>query len=83
MQFFGPCTAMAVQPAAALKTAVRFLFGRQAEEEYKEEMRHQAADGTSDGARCCKCAVLGALLLFFRVDILDTNGHSDIPNKKL
>ena len=81
MQVFGSCTAAAVQPAAAVKTAVRFLFGRQAEEEYEEEMRHPAADGTSDGARCCRCAVLGALLLFFHVDIRDTYGHSDIPNK--
>ena len=35
MRPFGPCTAAAMQPAAALKMKVRFL----AEEEYEEEMR--------------------------------------------
>ena len=39
MQAFGPCTAAAVQPAAALKTGVRIPFGRRAEEEYEEGMR--------------------------------------------
>ena len=41
---------------------------RQAGEEYEEDMR-QAADGTSDGARCCRCVVDGASLLFFYVNI--------------
>ena len=81
MHVFGPRTAAAVHPAVALKTVVRFLFGRQAEEEYEEEMRHQAADSTCDGARCCRCVVLGALLLSFHVDIPDTKTHNDIPNK--
>ena len=52
--------AAAVQPAAALKTRVRVLFRRQAEEEYEEEMRHPADAGSTDGARCCRCAVPGA-----------------------
>ena len=52
--------AAAVQPAAALKTRVRV---RQAEEEYEEDMCHLAAGGTSDGARCCRCAVPGASFL--------------------
>ena len=58
--------AAAVQPAAALKTRVRVLFRRQAEEEYEEDMRHLAAGGTSDGARCCRCAVPGASFLCVR-----------------
>ena len=45
---------------------------RQAGEEYEEDLRRQAADGTSDGARRCRCAVDGALLLCFHVDIPDT-----------
>ena len=65
MQVFGPCTAAAVQPAVAPKTAVRIPFGRRAEEEYEEDTRHQAAGGTSDGGHCCRCAVLGALLFNF------------------
>ena len=52
--------AAAVQPGAALKTRVRFLFRRQAEEEYEEDMRRPADGGSSDGARCCRCAVRGA-----------------------
>ena len=55
--------AAAVQPVAALKTRVRFLFRRQAEEEYEEDMRRPADGGSSDGARCCRCAVPGALFL--------------------
>ena len=47
----------AVQPACTLKTRVRVPFCRQAEEDYEEEMRHPADAGTSDGARCCRCAV--------------------------
>ena len=39
MQAFGPCTAAAVQPAAALKTGVRIPFSRQAKGEYEDEMR--------------------------------------------
>ena len=35
MRPFGPCTAAAMQPAAALKMKVRVL----AEEDYEEEMR--------------------------------------------
>ena len=50
----------AVQPAGTLKTRVRVLLRRQAEEDYEEEMRHPADAGSSDGARCCRCAVLGA-----------------------
>ena len=46
--------AAAVQPAATLKTRVRVLFRRQAEEEYEEEMRHPADAGSCDGARCCR-----------------------------
>ena len=52
--------AAAVQPVAALKTRVRFLFRRQAEEEYEEDMRRPADGGSSDGARCCRCVVPGA-----------------------
>ena len=52
--------AAAVQPGAALKTRVRFLFRRQAEEEYEEDMRRPADGASSDGARCCRCAVPGA-----------------------
>ena len=48
------------QPAGTLKTRVRVLLRRQAEEDYEEEMRHPADAGSSDGARCCRCAVLGA-----------------------
>ena len=55
----------AVQPVAALKTRVRFLFRRQAEEEYEEDMRRPADGGSSDGARCCRCAV--PIASFFRV----------------
>ena len=55
--------AAAVHPAAALKTRVRVLFHRQAEEEYEEDMRYQAAGGTSDGAPCCRCVVPGASFL--------------------
>ena len=55
--------AAAVQPAATLKTRVRVLFRRQAEEEYEEEMRHPADAGSSDGARCCRCVVPGASFL--------------------
>ena len=53
----------AVQPVAAVKTRVRFLFRRQAEEEYEEDMRRPADGGSSDGARCCRCAVPGASFL--------------------
>ena len=35
--------AAAVQPVAAPKTRVRFLFRRQAEEEYEEDMRRLAS----------------------------------------
>ena len=35
--------------------------------------------GTSDGARCCRCAVDGALLLFSRVDIPDTFKSKTYP----
>ena len=49
-----------MQLAAALKTRVRVLFRRQAEEEYEEDMRHPADGGSSDGARRCRCAVSGA-----------------------
>ena len=52
-----------MQLAAALKTRVRVLFRRQAEEEYEEDMRHPADGGSSDGARCCRCAVSGASFL--------------------
>ena len=55
--------AAAVQLAGTLKTRVRALFRRQAEEEYEEEMRHPADAGSSDGARCCRCAVPGASFL--------------------
>ena len=55
--------AAAVQPVAVLKTRVRFLFRRQAEEEYEEDMRRPADGGSSDGARCCRCAVPGASFL--------------------
>ena len=55
----------AVQPACTLKTRVRVLLRRQAEEDYEEEMRHPADAGTGDGARRCRCAVLGVSL--FRV----------------
>ena len=48
------------QQTAALKTPVRVLFRGQAEEEYEEDMRHPADGGSSDGARCCRCAVPGA-----------------------
>ena len=54
----------AVQPAGTLKTRVRVLLRRQAEEDYEEEMRHPADAGSSDGARCCRCAVLGASFFF-------------------
>ena len=57
--------AAAVQPVAAPKTRVRFLFRRQAEEEDEEDMRRPADGGSSDGGRCCRCAVPGAS--FFRV----------------
>ena len=60
---FVQCGAAAVQPAGTLKTQVRVLFRRQAEEEYEEEMRHPADTGSSDGARCCRCAVPGASFL--------------------
>ena len=60
---FGQRGAAAVQPVAGLKTRVRVLFRRQAEEEYEEEMRHPADSGSSDGARCCRCAVPGASFL--------------------
>ena len=50
----------AAQQTAALKTPVRVLFRGQAEEEYEEDMRHPADGGSSDGARCCRCAVPGA-----------------------
>ena len=60
---FGQRGAAAVQPAAALKTRVRVLFRRQAEEDYEEDMRHPADGGSSDGARCCRCAVPGASFL--------------------
>ena len=53
---FWPCAAAAVQPAAALKMAVRIPQG-----EYKEEMRLPSAGGTGDGGHCCRCAVPGAL----------------------
>ena len=49
---------MAVQPAAALKTAVRIPQG-----EYEEEMRLQSAGGAGGGGHCCRCAVSGALFL--------------------
>ena len=52
-----------MQLAAALKTRVRVLFRRQAEEEYEEDMRHLADGGSSEGARCCRCAVSGASFL--------------------
>ena len=52
---------------------------RQAGEEYEEDMRHPAADGTSDGARCCTCAVDGASRLFFHVDIPDTVNIETYP----
>ena len=55
--------AAAVQAAGTLKTRVQVLFRRQAEEEYEEEMRHPADVGSSDGARCCRCAVPGASFL--------------------
>ena len=61
---FGQRGAAAVQPVAAPKTRVRVLFRRQAEEEYEEEMRHPADAGSSDGARCCRCAVPGASFLY-------------------
>ena len=61
---FGQRGAAAVQPVAALKTRVRVLFRRQAEEEYEEEMCHPAPGGSSAGARCCRCAVLGASFLY-------------------
>ena len=57
--------AAAVQPAATLKTRVRVLFRRQAEEEYEEEMRRPADAGSSNGARCCRCAVPGASFLCY------------------
>ena len=60
---FGQRGAAAVQPVAALKTRVRVLVRRQAEEEYEEDMRHPADGGSSDGARCCRCAVPGASFL--------------------
>ena len=56
----------AVLLAAALKTRVRVLFRGQAEEEYEEDMRHPADGGSSDGARCCRCAVSGASFLCVR-----------------
>ena len=52
-----------MQLAAALKTRVRVLFRRQAEEEYEEDMRHPADGGSSDGARCYRCAVSDASFL--------------------
>ena len=64
--------AAAVQPVAALKTRVRVPFRRQAEEEYEEEMRHPADAGSSDGARCCRCAVPGAS--FF---VLPSHTHTE------
>ena len=60
---FGERGAAAVQPAAALKTRVRVLFRRQAEEDYEEDMRHPADGGSSDGARCSRCAVPDASFL--------------------
>ena len=43
---------------------------RQAEEEYEEDMRHPAAGGTSDEGHCCRCAVPGALLLYYMMTYL-------------
>ena len=61
MQAFGPCTAVAVQPAATLKTGVRFpLAGGQGGLQGGDALP-AAQGGTGDGARCCRCIVPGAL----------------------
>ena len=58
MMGFWPRTVAALQPAAALKTAVRIPQG-----EYEEEMRLPFAGGAGGGGHRRRCAVSGALFL--------------------
>ena len=61
---FRPRAAVAVQPAAALKTWVRIPQG-----EYEEEMRLPSASGTGDRGHGCRCVVPGALLFAMCVPV--------------
>ena len=61
MQAFGPCTAAAVQLAAALKTGVRIPLAGGRGGLRGGDALPAAQGSTGDGARCCRCAVPGAL----------------------